>query len=114
MIGPLKVPLWIVISSPATLLVKFRVCPDTAPLIVEYSPAKLQVEIVTVVPPVLIVAVPNALLNVQFEKKAIEPNSFDLMVSVLRISGTVRAVVRFRLFKSTTGTEATADPWAGA
>jgi hypothetical protein len=43
----------------ATLLVNRKVCPFTAPLIVEYSPAKEQVEIVTVVPDALIVADPK-------------------------------------------------------
>jgi hypothetical protein len=57
--GPLGVPECIVIKSVPTLLVNLRVCPFTAPLIVEYSPAKEQVEIVTDAPTGLIVAEPN-------------------------------------------------------
>ena len=57
--GPLEVPERTVIKSVAILLVKLNVWPLTAPLIVEYSPAKEHVEIVTKVPDGLIVAVPN-------------------------------------------------------
>lgn len=52
--GPFEVPECIVIKSVATLLVKLRVCPFTAPEIAENSPAKEQVEIVTTVPDVFI------------------------------------------------------------
>lgn len=62
--GPFEVPECIVIKSVAILLVKRRVCPLTAPLIVEYSPPNEQVEIVTAVPAVLIVAVPKAVVLV--------------------------------------------------
>jgi len=57
--GPLEVPERTVIKSVAILLVKLNVWPLTAPLIVEYSPANEHVEIVTIVPDGLIVAVPN-------------------------------------------------------
>ena len=48
----------------ATLLVKRSVCPFTAPVTVEYSPAKEQVEIVTTVPAGFIAAEPNEDVNV--------------------------------------------------
>ena len=57
--GPLEVPERTVIKSVATLLVNLNVWPFTAPLMVEYSPANEQVEIVTSAPIGLIVAVPN-------------------------------------------------------
>ena len=56
--GPLDVPERMVIQSVAPE-VNFRVCPETAPEIVEYSPAKEQVEMVTTAPAVLMVALPN-------------------------------------------------------
>jgi len=62
--GPLEVPERTVIKSVAILLVNLKVWPFTAPLMVEYSPAKEQVEIVTSAPTGLIVAVPNAVVFV--------------------------------------------------
>lgn len=57
--GPLDEPERIVIKSVATLLVKRRVCPFTAPLITENSPANEQVEMVVAVPLVLMAIVPD-------------------------------------------------------
>ena len=62
--GPLELPERMVMKSVATLLVKRNVCPFTAPLMVEYSPAKEQVETVTVVPDGLMVADPKELVLV--------------------------------------------------
>jgi hypothetical protein len=62
--GPFDDPVWIVTSSPAMLEVNFNVWPATAPEIVENSPANEQVESVTAVPVVLIVPLPNELVNV--------------------------------------------------
>ncbi len=61
--GPDGEPLWMVMKSVATELVNFRVWPETAPLIVEYSPAKEHVEIVVRALPEM-VAEPNDELNV--------------------------------------------------
>ena len=56
--GPDDVPECIVIKSVTTLLVNLRVIPETAPEMVEYSPAYEQVEMVTTAPAVLMVAEP--------------------------------------------------------
>jgi hypothetical protein len=60
--GPPEEPERIVMKSEETLLAKRSVCPFTAPFIVEYSPAKEQVEIVTDAPVGLMVAEPNELV----------------------------------------------------
>ena len=53
-----------VIQSVATLLANRSVWPARAPLIVEYSPANEQAEIVTILPVLLIAALPEALVSV--------------------------------------------------
>jgi len=53
-------------KSVETLLVNVSVCPLTAELIVEYSPAKEQVEICTIDPPGSIVAEPKDDVNVHW------------------------------------------------
>lgn len=62
--APPEVPERMVIKSVATLLVNRRVWPFTALLMVEYSPAKEQVEMVTSEPLVLMVALPKAVVFV--------------------------------------------------
>ena len=57
--GPPELPERTVIKSVATLLVNFRVFPATAPVIVEYSPANEQVEIVDTAPAGSIAADPK-------------------------------------------------------
>ena len=51
--------------SVGALLVNFSVCPATAPLIVEYSPANEHVDIVTTAPMASIVADPKEDVFVQ-------------------------------------------------